>query len=62
MSLGDLWVSSDAQLPSGAWDNGVFEFDSYGNPLNFTPENPLGALALPVGLAVAPPESVNAGR
>src|ERR1019366_4425729 len=42
---GNLWVSSDT-----ANDNGIFEFDPNGNPLNFTPD-PGG---FPIGLTVAP--------
>jgi hypothetical protein len=45
---GNLWVSSDR---SG--DNGIFEFDPTGNPLNFTPD-PDPSNGKPIGIAVAP--------
>ncbi len=53
----NLWVSSNARNAKGAADDGIFEFDSNGNPLNFAPD----AGEKPIGVAVAPANSVNAG-
>jgi hypothetical protein len=53
---GNLWVSSTPKSPT--WEDGIFEFDPNGNPLNFVPD----VSALPIGLAIAPPGAPNAGN
>ena len=49
-SEGNLWVVSDESQ-----FNGVFEFDSNGNPLNFTPDPQVkGQDPFPIGITIAP--------